>query len=377
MLTLRHLPLRARDHPNDVLRLYYRGMLDHWSGADCLLGRALCLRETGLGGPSERRALGIARDEWLLAVGRVDPKQMLTMRARKGLHRLINPAAFPLKDSVLKDKHRFDAAARRAGLRIPERFDKHRESLESFLDRQQAIMIKPNFSSKGRGVRRLHRDSKNQWAERLTAGEMVCGIGAIAAEAAKGAVIQEAIDTHPAIAPISPNALSTMRVVTMRNEGGGFEIVARILRVGGGHHPVDNFNRGGLASMAEEGGALGVFFKRDNGLPPLAVAAHPASDAPLPLALPPEIAAEIDELACEAHRSIVPDHAIVGWDIGVGAGGAVLIEGNWNTGTNVTQLLGGQSVCSGRSGELYLFALGQVSDKTWANARPIQHDNAA
>ena len=375
MLTLRHLPALADNHPNDVLRYYYRGLLQHWSAVDQAVGRILCLRETGFGGPIERRSLGIAQNEWSLAVGRVDPEQMLTMRARKGLHRLVNPSAFPLSNSVLKNKHRFDARARQAGLRVPEGFDPGIEPLTAFLDRQQAIMVKPNFSSKGRGVRRLHRDNEGRWSERLLAGTAMCDIAAIEAQLTKGAVLQEVIDTHPAIAPISPNALSTMRVVTMRNENGDFEIVARILRVGGGSHPVDNFNRGGRASMADESGGLSAFFRHDDGLPPLAVSVHPASDTPLPDSLPADLAADIDRLASRAHSLMVPDHTIVGWDIGLGETGAVLIEGNWNPGTNVTQLLGGESVCAGRSGELYLLALRQLPEAVWAGARPIQNDN--
>lgn len=376
MLTLRHLPALAEHHPNHVLRYYYRGLLEHWSATDRILGRMLCLRETGFGGPVRRRALGIARDEWLLALGRVDPEQMLTMRARKGLHQLINAAAIPLKTSVLKDKHRFDALAHKVGLCVPERFEPETESLAAWLDRQQAIMVKPNFSSKGRGVRRLDKCSAGNWSERLSGASAICTVGSIQAASAEGAVLQEAINTHIAVAPISPNALSTMRVVTMRNESDDFEIVARILRVGGGNHPVDNFNRGGLASMASAGGKLGLFFKHDKGLAPRPVNSHPANDAPLPAALPTHLAADIDRLSTNAHRLMVPDHALVGWDIGLGENGAVLIEGNWNPGTNVTQLLGGESVCTARSGELYFLALRQLDEAAWVAARPIQHDNA-
>lgn len=127
--------------------------------------------------------------------------------------------------------------------------------------------------------------------------------------------------------------------------------------------------------MVGDRGEVAPFHIHDSGLAPKIVNAHPASDAPLPEALPSELCSDVDRMACTAHRAMVPDHAIVGWDIGLSGAGAVMIEGNWNPGTNVTQLLGGESVCCGRSGELYLHALQQVAPEIWRRAKPIQRDN--
>jgi hypothetical protein len=374
MLTLRALPPLGGGHPNRVLRFYYGGLLDHWSMAKRTTGHLLALLETGTRGPSKRRSLGISTSEWKLALARVDPEQILTMTARKGLHRLINPTAFPLADSALKNKHRFDELTRLCGLPIPKSFRPGVQSLHDFLENCPAIILKPNFSSKGRGIRRLVRCGANQWSEWPSVSGEKLEYDHIEAAVASGAILQEVVVTHPAVASISPNALPTMRIVTMRNEENGFEIVTRILRVGGGTHAVDNFNRGGLAALTAPDGSLGAFFRHRNGSTPEAVGSHPASAATLPHFLPKDLVNDVDRLASTAHSALVPDHAIVGWDIGLSDAGAILIEGNWNPGTNISQLLSGKSVCTERSGELYRTALERVRNAEWQAASPVQYD---
>lgn len=369
MFIVRPLPPIGLDHPNAILRFYYRNLHNVWSGPQKALGRVLCLYDVGPVASSRRVALGISKKEWSLALGRVSQDDMLTMRARKGIHSLINPSALPLHASRLKNKAIFESAARAAGLAVPDTFGKC--DLDDWLRRQNAVMIKPNFSSKGKGVRKLVRLADGRWGERAS-GNLVHSRDLFGKATAQGAILQAALDTHPSLAAISPNALPTMRVVTMLDERDDVEVVARILRVGGGTHPVDNFSRGGLAALSSEVGGLGAFYVHAKGVAPKPVACHPAAGTVFPSALPHALAKQTDDLARLAHELIVPDHAIVGWDIGLSSEGAVLIEGNWNPGTNITQLLSGEAVCAGRSGELYLNAMGKISREQWENARPFQ-----
>lgn len=374
MLTLRHLPPAAAAHPNPVLRLYYEGLLSNWDAGDRLIGRLMSLAIAGPKAGGDQRRLGIPGTEWALARDRLDPAQMLTMRARKGLHRLMNTCAFPLRSSALKNKHHFAQAALAAGLAAPATFDPARDDAAEWSERFDRLILKPNFSSKGAGVRCLARRGCG-WIEEGGASKPVDAAARVREISDEGGIVQPALTTHAALAAISPGALPTMRIVSIRDEAGEIEIAARILRVGGGGAPVDNFNRGGLAAVADESGALGAFFRHSGNGPPISVPCHPGTAAALPRALPACLHADANTLARAAHRAMVPDYEIVGWDIGLTPEGAVLIEGNWNPGTNVTQLLTGQSVLTGRSGELYRGAISRVCDAGWRSAGVIQRDN--
>ena len=72
-----------------------------------------------------------------------------------------------------------------------------------------------------------------------------------------------------------------------------------------------------------------------------------------------------------AHRHFA-DHALIGWDIGLSADGPVLIEGNWNPGYNVLQLVSGRGIGGMRLGELYRYHLEQAPEAAWRAATPVQ-----
>lgn len=77
-------------------------------------------------------------------------------------------------------------------------------------------------------------------------------------------------------------------------------------------------------------------------------------------------------LARAAHRCFAPDFAIIGWDIGLSDQGPVLIEGNWNPGYNVLQLVHGVGIGELRIGALYRHHLARAPAAAWAAAGPVQ-----
>jgi hypothetical protein len=50
----------------------------------------------------------------------------------------------------------------------------------------------------------------------------------------------------------------------------------------------------------------------------------------------------------------------------------VLIEGNWNHGTDIVQLVSGKGLDRTRLGELYRFHLRRLPDDAWRSARPVE-----
>lgn len=366
MITLRPLPPAARDHPDALLHVYYAGLLAAWGrsarATGALISRVLAGKD----------AHGIEPGEWRLIRGRIAPAHYVSMRARKGIHRLLNPAALPLGASILKDKRRFHGFAAAHDLTTPECcFDA--SAAATWLGNQQRILIKPNFSSKGKGIALFARKDAGWQSDGGTSFDPGAMAAHLRSALQRGAIAQSAIATLPALAPISPGALPTLRIVTIMDDAGHPQALSWVLRLGGGAAPVDNFNRGGIAVALDAEGHLGAKVRSAaGGL--LDITAHPVGGASFPDRLPGALMASAGDLARAAHRALGPGHAVVGWDIGLGDAGPVLIEGNWNPGTDVMQLLDRHPLSAQPAGGLYIAALARVPEARWATAAPVQWD---
>ena len=84
--------------------------------------------------------------------------------------------------------------------------------------------------------------------------------------------------------------------------------------------------------------------------------------------------AEARALALRAHERFRHGFTLIGWDIGLTAQGPVLIEGNWNPGTDIVQLVNGRGVSDSRLGALYRHALGDLREADWRDAWAVQRD---
>ncbi|QZN98586.1 hypothetical protein [Chenggangzhangella methanolivorans] len=168
MLTLRVIPPRllfAKPRGSadaDLAALYFEALRRHWSASD----RALALALSAAAALANLPALGRngawangwnAAEEALLEPG-LDRRAHLSMAARKGVHRLINPGAFPLAQNPLKNKRLFAARCRQAGLAVPEQFDGPSDALAPWLDGLSAFLAKPNYASKGQGILGFRRE---------------------------------------------------------------------------------------------------------------------------------------------------------------------------------------------------------------------------
>lgn len=141
-------------------------------------------------------------------------------------------------------------------------------------------------------------------------------------------VVMPRLENHAALADLALGALSTVRIVTCRNERGLPEVMAAALRF-----PrrlgaiVDNFHAGGLAASVElESGRLGpatdLGLARDSAWH----ARHPVTGAAIEGFKIP-FWPEAKELAEAAHLKL-GDRAVVGWDVAILADGPCLIEAN-------------------------------------------------
>jgi hypothetical protein len=365
MLTLRSLPPGAGRHPDPLLRFYYERLLDSWSGGQRRFARAL--------GPLARPAASAS--ERRLIQGWIDPERYLSMAARRGIHRLINPAAIPLKTSLLKDKARFAAEVRKVGLAAPLTAASGDErEIARILESCSEVILKPSFSSKGRGVMRLRR-GRSGWlaSDGSFMSEAIFG-ERVRETLSKGGVAQEAVATHPALEDISPAALPTARVMTFRVGDAQPVAALEVVRLGGGSSPVDNFNCGGLIANVSVRGRIGSSFGKSPHGRLLPLDRHPATGKPIARQLPQELGEATRRLAIEAHRAIGAGFAVIGWDIGLTERGPLLIEGNWNPGTILPQCAARRGMSQMPAGALYLKALAALPPERWREARPLQID---
>ena len=353
------LPLR-RETENRLLATYRKGLSSHWGAATRSLAHLLGILGLGTGwSASERRFLSSS----VRSTG-------LSMAERRGVHRLLNPAAFPLSHNILKNKALFARHVAATGLPAPETFDPQSEELEAWLAERSAILAKPGYSSKGKGIAAYTRE-REHWSGsqgRLSPAELTTRLETVLA---RHGVVQELVPAHPKLADLSPGALPTLRIVTCLDEQGEPEACAKVLRLGsGGERPVDNFNAGGLAvRLDEEGRCVAAF--RASGASTESIAVHPATGARI-VGREIEGVDEAVALALRAHATLPAGFTVVGWDIGLSDRGPVLIEGNWNPGTDIVQLVDGVGLDRTRLGELYRFHLAQLPDASWQQSRPIE-----
>lgn len=376
-LILRGMPPVFRDGADGAtLRGYYYGRLwDGWTVGQRAVATTLA------GPPAPGPSDGLGRRAWRLGFRRRNLQEIEARRApdaalehfldqdeRKGLHAIINHAALPLNGNPLKNKALFEARCHAAGLPIPATVAEAGQAA-----RFSALISKPGMGSKGKGVVRLVRQADGDW--RSSDGSVHVAKDAlddwIGGQRRQGRLIQQCMIADPSLARISPGALPTLRVVTFRDEQDGIEITDMALRLSlAADRAADNFNMDNLvAAVDAANGRVGPALRRTaTGF--LEYATHPATGAPIEGARLEQCEAA-RALALAAHRHFA-DHAVIGWDIGLTQDGPALIEGNWNPGYNVLQLVHGKGLGQLRMGALYRHHLERAPQDAWSRAAPVQ-----
>ena len=358
MLTIRAVPPRDE---NSLLAAYHGGLRAHWAAPERALSQGLVRMGRGGWSAAERKLLPDAVR-----------RSGLSMRDRKGLHRLLNPAAFPFIANSLKNKQLFATVAAQADLPIAPCCDPVAQDLAEWLGRETDIIAKPSFRSKGQGVDRYQRQGAT-W--RGAAGPI--SDGALRARLAElwreGGVIQRRLPTHAALQSLSPGALPTLRVVTCLDESGAPEACDLALRLSaGGARPVDNFNAGNLVLGIDTQGTCMAAW-RGGAIQPTAHERHPATGERIVGTSVPDLAEAI-ALALRAHKAFAAGFTVIGWDVGLTRDGPMLIEGNWNPGTDILQLVNGQGVSDTRLGALYRHHLERLPIARWRGAQVVEWD---
>ncbi len=141
-------------------------------------------------------------------------------------------------------------------------------------------------------------------------------------------IVQPRLVNHPALDDISNGALSTIRVLTCKDENGISVATNVAFRMAiGGNRVVDNFHQGGIAAPVDMAtGKIGI--ASDIGRYPAMGwrEAHPVTGAVFAGRILP-FWKEAIALACEADMAF-PWRTAIGWDVAMLKDGPCIIEGN-------------------------------------------------
>lgn len=185
-------------------------------------------------------------------------------------------------------------------------------------------------------------------------------------------ILQPRLVNHPVLRLLSPSALSTIRVMTIRAPDGPPSLLAAVLRMATGRAAVDNVTQGGLVSAVDtETGVTGPGRRYDELHRTFEFDVHPDTGAAIAgLNIP--FWPETRELTLAAHDRL-GGIACIGWDVAILEDGPVLVEGNWNPGTKFVQVATRTPLLTSAFGETFAAWLASpacdVSDRWLAEHR--------
>jgi len=177
-------------------------------------------------------------------------------------------------------------------------------------------------------------------------------------------IVRPTLGNHHDIADMSNGALSTARIMTCRNERGGFEVTNAVYRMACRENSVvDNFHAGGIVAKVDiatgilaravEGGRWGTGTGWHD--------RHPTTGAQIVGRKLPYWE-EALELTRRAHALAFSDQAVIGWDVALLDDGPCLVEGNKGPCVDLLQKPGREQLGNARLGELLAFNLRRAMD---------------
>lgn len=225
-------------------------------------------------------------------------------------------------DNKAEFNTRFAAYIHRQWIRLD---DPDTEKVLSFMRDQGVFVAKPLEGCCGRGVEKidLQKDYAGS-AEKAYAALTALGTGF---------ELEELIRQHPAVSAIYPNAVNTVRTVTIFKDG-AVHVICTYFRIGNGGRSVDNFNSGGMVAPVDE--KTGVVSDRAIDKQKNLYAVHPATGTPIQGFQFPDWDKAMDLVKQAAAE--IPQMGYLGWDVAFSENGPLLVEGNNFPGHDIYQL---------------------------------------
>ncbi|MBK8160257.1 MAG: hypothetical protein IPK59_16285 [Rhodospirillaceae bacterium] len=217
------------------------------------------------------------------------------------------------------------------------------------------MLIKPLKGRGGRGCERWLRQADGRYLDQngitRDATELLVHIVTLAA--GKAMLVQGAMLAHPELRDLAVNVLTSCRIMSIRNETGGFEATHAVFKSSTKPEAiVDNFHKGGIVSRVDmTTGELGPASDAGTAQPCVWYDKHPLTGAEIKGRILPQWRETID-LVCRAHAAF-PDRITVGWDVAITDQGPRIIEGNVQSGCDMIQRTHDLPAGIGRLAECY------------------------
>jgi hypothetical protein len=143
-------------------------------------------------------------------------------------------------------------------------------------------------------------------------------------------LFQETVLQHPDLNKLNPSCLNTIRIDTFNDSCGKINVVSALIRMSTNNLYVDNVNAGGcyVGIVPETGRLKKLAYPSIKNGGVKVLTEHPITKTVYENFVIPYFP-QIQELVIKA-ASYMPGLRLIGWDVGVGKSGPVLIEGNSN-----------------------------------------------
>lgn len=264
--------------------------------------------------------------------------------------------------SILTDKVQFAAQCEAADIAtVPVLAVLRRGRMEQRGALDRDLFVKPVTGRGGKGAERWDlRDGlyRGGQGDIFTRGDLIAQLER--RSLSEPLLVQPRLEGHPALAPLSNGALTTVRVLTCLDERREPELVGAAMRMAiGRNHTVDNLHAGGIAAAVDfASGTLGRASDLGTDCRLGWMDSHPVSGARIAGTKVPSWSA-IKALAMAAHR-VFADRILIGWDIAPTAEGPVVIEANGAPDLDIMQRFIRHGLMAARLGILLAYHLSQL-----------------
>lgn len=200
--------------------------------------------------------------------------------------------------------------------------DTPKEKVIAFMEKHNEFMAKPIDGGCGHGIEKINTanyKSLDEVYDKLTEGN-------------NNFELEEVIKQHSEVSKIYPDAINTVRVVTILKDNVP-HVICAYFRIGNGKY-VDNFNSGGMVAPVNE--LTGEVVDRAIDKKKNLYENHPQTGAKIKGFKFPDWDKAIS--MCKEASKVVPQMGYIGWDVCFTPNGPVFVEGNEFPGHDIYQL---------------------------------------
>lgn len=200
--------------------------------------------------------------------------------------------------------------------------DTPKEKVIAFMEKNNEFMAKPIDGGCGHGIEKINTanyKSLDEVYDKLTEGN-------------NNFELEEVIKQHSEVSKIYPDAINTVRVVTILKDNVP-HVICAYFRIGNGKY-VDNFNSGGMVAPVNE--LTGEVVDRAIDKKKNLYENHPQTGAKIKGFKFPDWDKAIS--MCKEASKVVPQMGYIGWDVCFTPNGPIFVEGNEFPGHDIYQL---------------------------------------